>query len=104
MVPPGEVTFWRSTSAPSSERCSSSPDPATVFWEAEYQLELYRRALQLLQNDFAPATWRAFWETVVQGRPTADVARELGTTENAIYAGRFRVLRRLRQELTGLVE
>jgi RNA polymerase sigma-70 factor, ECF subfamily len=79
-------------------------NPAAVFWEAEYQRDLYRRALQLLQSDFAQATWKAFWETVVEGRPAADVAREMGITENALYAGRFRVLRRLRQELTGLIE
>ncbi len=83
---------------------AEAADGATAFWEDVYRQELYRRALQLLQNDFAPATWKAFWETVVQGRPAADVARELETTENAIYAGRFRILRRLRHELTGLIE
>ena len=30
VVPPGEVTFWRSVAEESSERCSSSPEPATV--------------------------------------------------------------------------
>ena len=30
VVPPGEVTFCRSVAASSSERCSSSPEPATV--------------------------------------------------------------------------
>jgi RNA polymerase sigma-70 factor (ECF subfamily) len=83
---------------------TETPDLTVVFEEAEYQQELYRRALQVLQNDFTQPTWRAFWETVVQDRPTADVARELGATENAIYAARFRVLRRLRQELQGLIE
>ena len=30
VVPPGEVTFSRNTAASSAERCSSSPEPATV--------------------------------------------------------------------------
>jgi RNA polymerase sigma-70 factor (ECF subfamily) len=80
------------------------PDLSAVFEEHEYRQQLYRRAMQLLQSDFAPATWQAFWETVVLGRAPADVARELRITENAIYAARFRVLRRLRQELTDLIE
>jgi hypothetical protein len=30
VVPPGDVTFWRNVAAGSSERCSNSPEPATV--------------------------------------------------------------------------
>jgi RNA polymerase sigma-70 factor (ECF subfamily) len=80
------------------------PDIAEVFWEAEYHKLLARLALRLMQSEFAAATWKACWETVVEGRATADVARELCITENAVYIARCRVLRRLRQELSGLVE
>jgi RNA polymerase sigma-70 factor, ECF subfamily len=80
------------------------PDGAELFSEAEYREALARRALELMQAEFAPTTWRACWQTVVQGRSGADVARELGMTENAVYIARCRVLRRLRQELTGLVD
>ncbi len=80
------------------------PDVAELFWEADYQRELARRALQLMQAEFAPTTWKACWETVVEGRSAAEAARELGISENAVYIARCRVLRRLRQELGGLVE
>jgi len=80
------------------------PGNAEVFWETEYQQELTRRALRLMQAEFAPTTWKACWETVVQGRSPDEVARELGITENAVYISKCRVLRRLRQELSGLVE
>jgi RNA polymerase sigma-70 factor (ECF subfamily) len=80
------------------------PDAAEAFWETEYRQEVARRALRLMQTEFAPTTWKACWETVVQGRPPHDVARELGISENAVYLARCRVLRRLRQELAGLVE
>jgi RNA polymerase sigma-70 factor (ECF subfamily) len=80
------------------------PDVAELFWEADYHQELARRALRLMQADFAPTTWKACWETVVQGRSPEEVARELGITENAVYLAKCRVLRRLRQELSGLVE
>jgi RNA polymerase sigma-70 factor (ECF subfamily) len=80
------------------------PNHAEQFWEAEYQREVTQRALQLMQAEFTPSTWKACWETVVQARSPADVAQELGLTENAVYLARSRVLRRLRQELRGLVE
>lgn len=82
------------------------PEPAgpDSFAEAEYRQQLVARAIELMQADFQPATWKAFWEFVVMGRPAADIARELDLTPNAIYLARGRVLQRLRQELDGLLE
>ncbi len=57
-----------------------------------------------MRTEFAPTTWKACWETIVQGRPGTEVARALGISENAVYIARCRVLRRLRQELGGLME
>jgi RNA polymerase sigma-70 factor (ECF subfamily) len=82
----------------------SLPDVAELFREEDYHKELAWRELELMQAEFAPATWKACWETVVGGRPPGEVARELGISENAVYIARCRVLRRLRQELGGLVE
>ena len=36
-----------------------------------------------MQADFQPATWKACWEDVVEGRPAAAVAAELGLTGGA---------------------
>jgi RNA polymerase sigma-70 factor (ECF subfamily) len=72
--------------------------------EAEERRELVRRGLALIERDFEPATWQAFQQTVVIGRRPADVAGELGLTVNAVYLARSRVLRRLREELAGLIE
>ena len=63
-----------------------------------------RRALELMQADFQPTTWKACWEYAVQGRPAEEVARELDTTVAVVYAAKSRVLRRLRQELAGLLD
>jgi RNA polymerase sigma-70 factor (ECF subfamily) len=81
-----------------------SPEHADAFWEREYRQRLVGRALELMQKDFKPATWRACWEHVVSGKPAAAVASELGLTVGAVYAAKFRVLARLRQELKGLLE
>jgi RNA polymerase sigma-70 factor (ECF subfamily) len=57
-----------------------------------------------MQAEFSAATWKACWECVVEGRPAAEVAAELGISENAVYLARCRVLRRLRRELDGLLD
>ena len=80
------------------------PGPADDFDDREYRAFISGRALQLLKDEFAPVTWKAFWAVVVEDRPANDVAAELQTTPNAVYLARGRVLRRLREELAGLVE
>ena len=65
--------------------------------------DLVRRALDCIRSTFEERTWRAFWEVVVQERPVAEVAKELGITPNAVYIARSRVLSRLRSEFGELL-
>jgi len=80
------------------------PDGLEAFWEDEYSQHLVSRAIALMQADFRPATWKAFWEQVVVGRPARAVASELGLSPGAAYAAKFRVLDRLRGELAEMLE
>jgi RNA polymerase sigma-70 factor (ECF subfamily) len=82
----------------------ADPNEADPFWEVEYRERLVGRALHIMQSEFEPATWQACWESVVSGKPAKQVARELGITVNAVYLAKSRVLRRLHQELEGLLE
>ena len=79
-------------------------DPRLQLDEAEYRAQLVRRALTLMQEHFEPNTWKACWEFVVNDRPAAEVAAELGITDNAVYLAKSRVLRRLRHELRGFLD
>jgi RNA polymerase sigma-70 factor (ECF subfamily) len=81
-------------------------DPATLegLDEAEYRRHLVSRALEVMQADFEPVTWKACWAFVVEDRSAAEVARDLGLTINAVYLAKRRVLRRLRAELEGLLD
>ena len=79
-------------------------DPAGAAWDTEYQQVVVRRALEIMQADFQPATWKACWVLVVEGRSAAEAAAELGLTENAVYLAKNRVLRRLREELGEFLE
>lgn len=71
-------------------------DPNT---ENRLRKELVKRALGILKADFEERTWNAFWKTVVEKMPTADVALSLGMTKQAVRQARYRVLQRLRNEL-----
>jgi RNA polymerase sigma-70 factor (ECF subfamily) len=82
----------------------AAPDQLEAFWETEYHQHLAAHALRIMQADFEPQTWQACWELVVNDRPAAQVARELGLSVGTIYAAKCRVLARLRQELVGLVD
>jgi RNA polymerase sigma-70 factor (ECF subfamily) len=73
-------------------------------WEEEYRKHLTLRALGLMRAEFQPSTWQACWQHVAEGRAAAEVAAELGITPNAVYVASSKVLRRLREELTGLLE
>jgi RNA polymerase sigma-70 factor (ECF subfamily) len=77
---------------------------AEAFWEIDYRQQLAARALEVMRSEFRPATWQACWQLVVEGRPGADVAAGQGLTLGAVYAAKARVLRRLRQELEGLLD
>lgn len=65
---------------------------------------VYRQALELIERDFEPKTWRAFWLVVVEDRSPADAAAELGLSANAVYLAKGRVLRRLREEFADLLD
>jgi RNA polymerase sigma-70 factor (ECF subfamily) len=72
--------------------------------EAEYGTYLVGRAPRFIQLQFEPTTWQAFWQCVACERSPADVSRELGLTVAAVYTAKSCVLRRLRNDLCGLLD
>jgi RNA polymerase sigma-70 factor (ECF subfamily) len=89
----------------SVDQLDQMPDESLdSFGELEYRQVLVARALRLMQTDFQPTTWKACWELAVAGRPAEEIARELGITPNAVYVAKSKVIRRLRQELQGLLD
>ncbi len=63
-----------------------------------------RRAVEMLQGEFEPRTWQAFWKVQIEGQSTTDVGAELAMTAAAVRKAKLRVLRRLREELGDLLE
>src|SRR5260370_39306250 len=62
------------------------------------------RMMQRIRADFAPATWQAFQRHVLDGIPPLQVAAELNLSLNSVLLAKSRILKRLRQELQGLVD
>ena len=81
----------------------ASPE-SEVFWEQEYRDQLVAHAMEIMKSEFEPATWKACWEHVVSGRSAAEIGHELGLSPGAVYVAKSRVLRRLREELKGMME
>jgi RNA polymerase sigma-70 factor (ECF subfamily) len=81
------------------------PEPSDPSAACDNGLDawLSRRGLELVRAEFENRTWEAFWRTAVEGRAPADIAEDLGMTVQAVYKAKSRVLRRLRQELGGLI-
>jgi RNA polymerase sigma-70 factor (ECF subfamily) len=65
---------------------------------------LVARGLELIRPEFQPRTWEAFWEFFTSGEEASVVAQRLGVSIDVVYASKCRVLRRLRQELAGMLD
>lgn len=74
-----------------------------LFEESEYRSFLVARCKELIERDFEPTTWQCCWKYVSEDRTAADVANEMGVSENAVRVAKCRVLKQLRQELSGLL-
>lgn len=74
-------------------------------WELEAETtepqlgELARQVLRLIQTEFEERTWTAFWQVVVEGQSIYNVAHRLEMSEGAVRQAKYRVLRRVREEL-----
>jgi RNA polymerase sigma-70 factor (ECF subfamily) len=78
-------------------------DPGSTLEEKEFRAHLLRHIVPTLKDHFQESTWKAFWGHVVEGRPVAEVAAELGLSVAAVYKAKLRVTAYLNRELADLV-
>jgi RNA polymerase sigma-70 factor (ECF subfamily) len=72
------------------------PAPEEERWERDYERRLFVWAAERARAEFREATWQAFWQTAVEGRPAAEVAGALGLSVGAVYIAKSRVQARLK--------
>lgn len=75
-----------------------------LFEERQYREFLLREAKKLVQPEFERNSWLAFTMQVDGGKSASEIAMELGISVNAVRVAKSRVLRRIREELQGLLD
>jgi len=73
--------------------------PESELFDREYRLQVLAWATDQVRREFRDATWQAFVETSIEGRPIADVARDLGMSPGSVYVARSRIIARLRNRV-----
>jgi len=64
------------------------------------QEALLHRALALIRGDFSEDTWQAFWRLAVEGHAATAIGADLHLSPSAVRQAKYRVLCRLREELS----
>jgi RNA polymerase sigma-70 factor (ECF subfamily) len=89
------------------DRVMNLPDldsvPSTITNRPDAHARVVQQALDQIRTEFEAHTWKAFWMTTMDDISPADVATQLGVNKCVVYQAKSRVLRRLRQELEGLM-
>ena len=102
--------FWRARPArgpdpePILRQLEDPHSELTRLWDREHDEHVLRRAMELIEPEFKPATWRAFRRVALEEAEPEAVAADLGLTVNAVFIAKSRVLRRLREEIDGFVD
>jgi RNA polymerase sigma-70 factor (ECF subfamily) len=79
-------------------------DDDSAFWDTQYQRRLLAYAAEQVRSSFEDATWQAFWQTAVEGKPGKAVAASLGMTVGAVYIAKSRVLSRIKEQVRDLLD
>ncbi len=87
------------------QKISAAPDWIDADSAAEPELDaseetaVLRRALKLVENDFAEHTWQAFWRFAIENESAKEISESLGISVEGVRQAKFRVLARLREVL-----
>lgn len=105
-------SFWRSRqnrpiADGGTDRLGQLEDPASALsreWDREHDEYVAHKLLEQIQPEFSPTTFHAFRLLSLEERKAADVAAELAMSVNAVLLAKSRVLHRLREVGTGLLD
>ena len=79
--------------------------PATADDETKdmttFETTAVNQIMNLIQTDFQPNTWKAFWRFKVDGLTAEEAGKEVGLSPGAVRVGTNRIIKRIREELDG---
>ncbi len=99
--------FRRSRTRPAHADLDELETPGSALsatWDREHDEHVVAVLLRQAEPHFAPSTWAAFRRHVLQGESAEAVAAALSVSLNSVLLAKSRVLKRLRQELEGLLD
>lgn len=73
-------------------------------FDLEHRRQVFLWASSEIRMEFHDRHWQAFWQTSVEGRDVAEVAREFGISAGALYVARSRIMKRLREKVEEAIE
>jgi RNA polymerase sigma-70 factor (ECF subfamily) len=85
-------------------RLADPNDDLAREWDRAHDRHVFETLKAVVQPAFTPTSWQAFTRFALDGAPAADVAAELGITENAVLQAKSRILKRLRREAGDFLE
>ena len=91
---------------PASESMIESLAPvqqAESTWDIDYARLLVAQAMESMKNDFKVETWRALERVMKDAESVDAAAKATGVSPWTIYSAKSRLMKRLRDELEGLL-
>jgi RNA polymerase sigma-70 factor (ECF subfamily) len=79
-------------------------DELEAEWLAAHRRRILDFALEQVRSRTNETTWKCFQWHLLEGRPSSDVAADLGLTANAVYVNASRVLARVREQCAEYAE
>ena len=76
---------------------------AESTWDIDYGRMLLRQAMDQMQCDFEPATYRALMAVMRENLSVDQAAKQHDVSSWTIYSARSRLMRRLREQLDGML-
>ena len=81
----------------------SSLQRAESTWDLDYGRMLLQQTMALMEQDFHPETWKALRAVMAEGSTVDQAAEATGVSIWTIYSAKARLMKRLREELKGLL-
>ena len=73
-------------------------------WNRQHDRFVLKQLMRLVQSQFEPKTWQAFYRQALKGQKPETVAQDLEMSMSGVYTAKYRVLNALRRESKGLVD
>jgi RNA polymerase sigma-70 factor (ECF subfamily) len=103
-IDPGTQASGASDAAAALQQIEDPHSDLNRRWDEEHDRYVLGCLLDLVEEEFEPATLQAFRRLTLDGVSGAEAAEELGLTVPAVYMAKSRVLKRIRQEAEGLID